>query len=101
MRCALVRIDRMKLAMRLFRALGHWPDDLELRQWLEENGLAWVGGSWFSCQGSPAALEPDEILEEATTELSDGITFVDRRPAPQGDRRGVSPPPSNHSEPAS
>jgi hypothetical protein len=90
MRCALVRIDRMKLALRLFRALGHWPDEPELRQWLKDNGLIWIGGSWFSSNDGPTVLLPEEILESATTETSEGITFIDRRSATP-ERRGTGP----------
>lgn len=81
----------MKLALRLFRSLGHWPDEPELRQWLKDNGLMWVGGSWFSSRHDLGVLMPDEVLESATTETSEGVTFVDRRP-PLPDRRSQSPP---------
>ena len=83
----------MKLALRLLPALGHWPDETELRQWLKDNGLAWVGGAWFASHDGVSALRPDEIVESATAETSDGVTFVDRRPssAPP-DRRGLAPP---------
>ena len=92
MRCALVRIDRMKLALRLFRLLGHWPDEPELRQWLKDNGFIWVGGSWFSSKDGLGVLLADEILESATAETSDGITFVDRRPLAPPERRAQAPP---------
>ena len=92
MRCALVRIDRMKLALRLFRSLGHWPDEPELRQWLNDNGLIWIGGSWFSSNDIVTVLRPDEILESATTETSEGITFIDRGPSVPPERRGMGPP---------
>lgn len=84
----------MKLAWRLFRTMGQWPDDSELRQWLGEAGFISVGGAWFCCQTNLAALDPDEILETATSETSDGITFIDRRSAtPPGlHRRGQRRP---------
>lgn len=88
----------MKLALRLFRSLGQWPDEPELRQWLKDNGLMWVGGSWFSSTSGLSALRADEIVESATTETSEGITFVDRRPQVPPERRGM--PPSDQSEPA-
>lgn len=90
----------MKLAWRLFRTLGHWPDEAELREWLRQAGFISLGGAWFSSQGGLAPLQADEILETATAETAEGVTFIDRRsgppPAPdRGDPRGP-----NQSDPA-
>jgi hypothetical protein len=98
MRRALVRIDRMKLAWRLFRAMGQWPDEIELRQWLNEAGFVSVGGAWFCCQQNLSALQPDEILETAISETSDGITFVDRRSAPPAGPERRGPRTGDHSD---
>ena len=73
----------MKLGWRLFRTMGHWPDDAELHEWLRGAGFVPAGGAWFSSQGNLASLQSDEILETATTETTEGVTFVDRRLAPQ------------------
>jgi hypothetical protein len=100
MRCALVRIDRVKLAWRLFRTMGHWPDEAELREWLRQAGFISLGGAWFSSEGDLAALHADEILETATAETAQGVTFIDRRSAspPGPDRRDPRGP--NQSDPA-
>lgn len=90
----------MKLAWRLFRTMGHWPDEAELREWLRQAGFASLGGAWFSSRGGLDPLRADEILETATSETAEGMTFIDRRSAsePEADRGDPRGP--NQSDPA-
>ena len=90
----------MKLAWRLFRTMGHWPDEVELREWLRQAGFVSLGGAWFSSPGGSGPLQPDEILETATAETAEGVTFIDRRSAtPPGPDRD-DPRGPNQSDPA-
>jgi hypothetical protein len=76
MRCAWIKIDIHQLAMRLWRLHGKWLSDLELRQWLKNHGYIATGGNWYTCDGEPAHLEKDEILQSQTRVTENGVTFI-------------------------
>jgi hypothetical protein len=80
MRCALIKIDLIRLTHRLRAAQGQWLSEWDLRQWLEGAGCSWSSGSWFVCHEDKQMIRDDEILERQTRETSDGVTFIENAP---------------------